>query len=60
MLLLHSESLELKFTFEVKDIEKKKLYNIFYEVNLTKQEEETDYYALKDLLIRNFCILNSH
>lgn len=36
-----SESLELKFTFEVKDIEKKKLYNIFYEVNLTKQEEET-------------------
>ena len=22
--------------------------------------KQTDYYALKDLLIRNFCILNSH
>lgn len=27
---------------------------------ISKSKLEADYYALKDLLIRNFCILNSH
>ena len=36
-----SESLSIKLTFDVKDVEQKKLYNLFYEVNLTRQEEET-------------------
>lgn len=39
---------------------------VFETVKVVKTENETatgeylDYYALKDLLIRNFCILNSH
>ena len=34
-------------------------YEIIF-IDNKSSDDTSDYYALKDLLIRNFCILNSH